>query len=174
MDRDGALPDRCLACNAPAEGYRLKRTLRYSPLAWKIGALIAPFAVLYVGLYTGTQMLFEAFWPLVILLLIFHLVVRKSLKLQIGVCPRHRRLRTTLILVSWLCILAVFGGIFSLQQQGAAGALVLLGAILALFVLVIVQSFVGVQALRLKEISGEHAWISGTGEPFRGNLPELR
>jgi hypothetical protein len=172
MDRDGALPGRCVACNAPTDGYRLRRTLRCSPLAWRIGAFLAPFAVMFLGLYTQTPMLYEAFWPLVILLLIFHLVVRKSLKLQVGICARHRRIRIALISASWLCMLGVLAGIFSLHR-GASGALLLLGAILALIVLATVQSFVGAQALRLKALSDEHAWLSGAGEPFRAELPEL-
>jgi hypothetical protein len=172
MDRDGALPDRCVACNAPAEGYRLKRTLRCSPLAWKIGAVVAPFAVMFFGVYANVDMLLNAFWPLVILMLIFHLAVRKSLKLQIGICPRHRRFRTALILLSWLCIVGVFVGMFTLRE-GTVGVFLLLGSIIALLVLIGVQSFVGAQALRLKTLSADHAWLSGTGGPFRSALPEL-
>ena len=34
MSKDGEFPDRCIKCNAPAEGYRLKKTLIWHPRAW--------------------------------------------------------------------------------------------------------------------------------------------
>ena len=39
--RKGAeLPDRCLKCNEPAEGYRLKRTLSWHPPGWYLLVLL--------------------------------------------------------------------------------------------------------------------------------------
>ncbi|MGH8741994.1 MAG: hypothetical protein ACREUN_13840, partial [Burkholderiales bacterium] len=46
MDRSGALPDRCVICNADAAGYRLPRKLYWAPTAWRIGATATPFVVL--------------------------------------------------------------------------------------------------------------------------------
>jgi len=173
MDRASALPDRCVVCNAPAEGYRLSRKLYWSPLAWRAGALIAPFAAMALGLYLDVAILAMSFWPLVILLLITHTFVRKSLKLELGVCPRHRRLRNTFIALSTACIAGVFAGILSFQT-GIVGIMILLGSVVGLLVLAVMQSYFGAQAIRLKELSPEHAWLARTGAAFRSELPELQ
>ena len=172
MDRAGTLPDRCITCNAPAQGNRLRRKLYCSPAAWKIGASLAPFAALAAGVYLDVSLLAYSFWPLVVILIVANMVVRKSLKLEVGICPRHRDLRFTLIALSWTCIVGVFAGIFTLSG-GATGAIILLGSLLALVVLVVVQSFVGAQAVSLKDVSPDYAWLAGTGEAFRSALPEL-
>lgn len=172
MDREGALPDRCVTCNAPAGGRRLQRRLYRSPLAWRIGAFAAPFVALAAGVALNSEILMAAFWPLAILLAVAHLIVRRSLKLQLGVCARHRRLRILLIVLSVACMAGVFAGIFGYRELPAA-PFVLLGSLLGLVVLAVVQSYAGAQAVRLAALSAEHAWLSGTGAAFRNGLPEL-
>ena len=166
MDRDGALPDRCIACNGEAGGYRLRRKLYYSSAAWRIGASLAPFLVLLAGAWLDLPYAALAFWPLVIVLVIANMFVRKSLKLEVGVCPRHRGLRRALIALSWLAIGGVFAGAF-------VDPWLLVAALGALLVLLALQSFTGVQPLRLSDLSREHAWLAGTGATFRNTLPEL-
>jgi hypothetical protein len=172
MDREGALPDRCVACNAPAGGYRMRRKLYSSPLAWKIGAFAAPFVSLFVGVAVDSDWLMLAFWPLAILAAIAHLFIRRALRLEFGVCARHRRLRYALIALSVACMAGVFIGIFGFRAFPGA-PLVLLGSLVGLLVLVVAQSYAGAQALALRGVSDEHAWLAGTGEPFRSALPEL-
>jgi len=172
MDRAGTLPDRCVACNAPAAGYRLRRTLYCSPLAWKLGAFATPFAVMFLGLSLEVFWMAAAFWPLVILLLIAHAFVRRSLKLELGVCTRHRLLRYFSLALAIACMCGVGAGIITFRT-GYVAAWLLLGSILGLLVLIVLQSTLGAQAVKLKRLSDEHAWLAGTGEPFRGALPEL-
>jgi hypothetical protein len=172
MDRAGTLPDRCVACNQPAGGYRLRRNLYSSPLAWKLGAFATPFAVMFLGLSLDVFWMAAAFWPLVIVLLIAHVFVRRSLKLEIGVCTRHRLLRYFLLALAIACMCGVGAGIIYLRTSYVA-AWLLLGSILGLLVLIVLQSTLGAQAVKLKSLSAEHAWLSGTGEPFRSGLPEL-
>ena len=166
MDRDGVLPDRCIACNGGAEGYRLRRKLYHSSAAWRIGASLTPFLVLLAGAWLELPYAALAFWPLAIILVIANFFVRKSLKLEVGVCPRHRELRYALIALSWTCFAGVFAGIFM-------HPLVVVAAAAGLLVLLALQSFLGVQPLRLAELSREHAWLAGTGASFRNALPEL-
>jgi len=166
MDRNSALPDRCIACNQPAEGYRLRRKLYYSPAAWKVGASLTPFLVLLAGAWLDLPYAAMAFWPLVVVLIIANFFVRKSVKLEVGVCPRHRELRFALITLSWVCVAGVAVGVFT-------HPLFILAAVAALLVMLALQSFLGAQPLRLTELSREHAWLAGTGEAFRGALPEI-
>jgi hypothetical protein len=173
MDREGALPDRCVACNRPAGGRRLRRKLYSSPLAWRIGALATPFVAMAVGLSLGLFLVAALFWPLVIVLMIAHTFVRKSFKVELGLCARHRGLRYLLLALSTACIFGVFAGIVGFRT-GPAMAWLLLASTVALLVLAAVQSRTGAQAVDLKELTPEHAWLSGTGAEFRDALPELQ
>ena len=172
MERSAALPDRCVVCNADAAGGRLKRKFTYSPVAWTIGASLTPFLVVLAGAWFDLPYAAIAFWPLLVVLAIASLFVRKTLKLELGVCGRHRRLRVTLLSLSWLCVVAGVLAAFALTAYRLAG-LVMLASFAALLVLGLAQSYVGVQAVRLKDLSADHAWLTGTGEPFRSSLPEL-
>jgi hypothetical protein len=92
MTRKGAvLPDRCLKCNATAEGYQFERTL-----SW-----ISPWWIL-VLLVLG---------PL--LFAIVYLAVRKQGKVTVGLCPRHRSRRSRIIALSWVTGLAGVGSIIA-------------------------------------------------------------
>jgi len=167
MDRDSALPDRCIACNEPAEGHRLRRKLHCSPAAWKVGASLTPFLAFLAATWLDLPKAALAFWPLVIVAVVANLFVRKSLKFEVGVCKRHEEQRFALLAISWLC----FGGIF-------VGAFMhpvfMLLALIGLLVVLALQSLLGgVQALRLADLTREHAWLAGAGEAFRATLPEL-
>ena len=166
MDRDAELPDRCVACNAPALGFRLKRNLHYSPLAWRIGASLGPFIVLLIGTYANLRPVTLAFLPLLALVIVVHFFVRKGARVKIGVCTRHRSLRTTLISLTWIC---AAGALFA----GAIHPLAWLASLAGLILLWLAQSYVGAQAVRLVELSERHAWLTGTGSAFRATLPEL-
>ena len=170
MDRDGALPDRCVICNDPGSA-RVKRTLYWTPRAWRIGAwAILACAYLLSVVVMGSGAILGVSLLLVVMA---HFALRKSLKLEVGVCPRHRRWRNILRGASIVCILLVVGG-FPMIGMDPTMALMMLGlAGAALLVLSIVQAYVGVQSVRLHELSETHAWLSGTGEPFRAALPEL-
>ena len=150
----------------------MRRKLYCSPLAWKMGAFVTPFAVLALGIYVNVDVLIGAFWPLILGALILNMLIRKSLKVRIALCPRHRRIRILFISASWLCILGVFVGAFTVTF-GIAGTIILLASIAALVTLAIVQSNIGGQAVRLKEINEKHVWLSGTGAAFRADLPEI-
>jgi hypothetical protein len=171
IDRGGALPDRCLVCNQPAEGYRLSRSLYCVPPAWKWGAPIAPFAVLFAGVNLNSDVLMLSFWPLAIILFIANVFIRKSMKLAVGLCPRHRRIGLILQSIMVLCFVGVFAPILPIDYSLRFP--LLMGASLGLLVLGLVQSFTGIQRLTLKELTGEHAWLGGTGSRFRDQLPEL-
>ena len=169
MDLGAALPDRCVACNGEA-AKRISRTLYWSPLAWRLFSVISPFALVWAGVALEMPLLAVLFWPAVIIMLIAHYFVRRKLAVEIAVCARHRRLRAVLQALS----LATLGGIVLIFMNLSPEVWTLLvAAVAALIALAIVQSFVGVQAVSLKKLDGEHAWLGGTGRTFREALPEL-
>jgi nitrate reductase gamma subunit len=171
MDRDAALPDLCVACNAPAQGFRVSRRLYYSPRLWRIGAFLTPFVVMLAGVWLDSNLLIASFWPLALMLVVANFFVRKSLKLELGLCARHRRLRYLLLGLSALAILGVVLGVF--RYYSSPFDTVLLVSILALVVLGVVQSYLGATAVRLNALDEKHAWLTGTGAAFRNALPEL-
>lgn len=88
MVRKGAeLPDRCLKCNASAEGYRFKRSLTWLSPYWAILILVCgpiPFAIIYLCLCARG-------------------------KLTAGLCPVHRTSRRRAIAIGWLTVLLGVG-----------------------------------------------------------------
>ncbi|MFO0959177.1 MAG: hypothetical protein U0800_17395 [Isosphaeraceae bacterium] len=84
--RKGAIfPDRCVRCNAPAEGYRLRRNLSWHhPLIYLV--LLANLLI-YV---------------------IVALAVRKTAQFDIPICRVHRAKRRNAILIAWGLVLASF------------------------------------------------------------------
>jgi|tagenome__1003787_1003787.scaffolds.fasta_scaffold20965411_3 hypothetical protein len=169
MDREGALPERCVLCNAQA-GKRVARTLYWTPTAWRYLSWLVPLGVLIAGIALRVPWMALAFWPAVIVVGIAQYLVRKKLKLELGVCARHDRQRTVLAALS---IAAIVGAIALGASQLIAsrmGLIVLMAAILALAVL---QRYIGVQAISLKRLDADHAWLGGTGKSFREALPEL-
>ena len=170
MDRDATLPARCVVCNQPA-ARRLARTLYYSPRAWRIGAFLTPFALMWLGMWSGEVALLVAFWPAVIILFIAHFFVRKKLRIELGACQRHWRIRLVTqaasVAAMGLVVLALVN--FQLDTSGLTLAL----AAGALIVLAVLQSYSGLQAVGAQRLTAEHAWLARTGRPFREALPEL-
>ncbi|HEX3447629.1 MAG TPA: hypothetical protein VHS97_05215, partial [Isosphaeraceae bacterium] len=88
MARKGAvLPDRCLKCNAPAEGRPFKRSLSWASPYWALSIfLIGP--ILFIVVYT---------------------IVSRRGKVSVSLCPRHRMERLRAIALGWLAALAGIG-----------------------------------------------------------------
>src|SRR5207249_3666533 len=76
------LPDRCVRCNAPANGYKLKRQLYWHPSAYYLLILIS--LLIYV---------------------IVAVIIRKKALIHVGLCDQHRAQRKWTILGSWLAAL---------------------------------------------------------------------
>jgi hypothetical protein len=170
MDRGGALPERCIVCNANA-GHRLTRTLYSSPLAWRICATAIPFTALGIGVAAQTPLLVGLFWPLVLLLMVAHTFVRKKIELELGMCRRHRQIRLMLGVLSAACL----AGIIAITIIGPGlGFLPVMGVlVLTLLVLAIAWSYTGAQAVMISKLTDEHLWLARTGKPFLVALPEL-
>jgi len=139
-------PDRCVRCNAPANGYRLKRTLYWHPPAYYLLILLN--------------------------LLIYALVaafIRNKAIVRIGLCEKHRVRRRWGILV---CSVGVAGGI-GLIVAGAmegSGAAILAGIGLLLGG-AIYGGFTGARVSPAK-ITKENVWLKGVNKEFLAELPE--
>lgn len=139
-------PDRCTKCNAPANGFRLKRTLYWQHPAY--------YFLLLCNL---------------LILLIVILIVRKKAILHIGLCEQHRKLRLQAIAICWIGVLGGVGALiagvaFESWWTALVGLLLLLGGA--------IYGAVRGTTVTATKIDKEHVWIKGVHPDFLAELPE--
>jgi len=143
---EATLPDRCVKCNAPANGFRLKRVLYWQHPAY--------YLLLLCNL---------------LILLIVVLIVRKKAILHVGLCEKHRAKRKRGLIIGWSSVvigvgLLICGAGFSSGWTAFAGGLVLVvggitGAVMA-------------TVITPTKITKENVWVSGVHQDFLAQLPE--
>lgn len=141
MDRSAVLPDRCIKCNEPANGYRRSMNLVYVP---------------------RSQQLLHGAWSY---------LAAKRAKIDIGLCDRHRRSRAvTLALVSVAVIIASII-IFTQVGATDAVLPLLATAGLSAGVIGLLWAAVSGRQVRATNITDTHIWLRGAGEEFLASLP---
>ncbi|PWU15656.1 MAG: hypothetical protein C5B50_15115 [Verrucomicrobia bacterium] len=142
---EAALPDRCVRCNAPANGFRLRRKLYWHHPAWYLLIIISLLVYAIVAI-----------------------CIRKKAVVNIGLCEQHRAQRKWFIIGSWLAVLGglglLIGGISASSGKTALGGIVLLlgGAIFAAIKVPVVSA---------TKMDDAYVWAKGAGEQFLGQLP---
>lgn len=139
-------PDRCIKCNAPTNGYHLKRVLYWHHPAY--------YLLLLCNL---------------LILIIVVLIVRKKAIVHIGVCEKHRAQRKMDLIIGWS---GALGGIVMLFASIVmeSGWVALAGGVVLLFGLI----WGGVRAplVTASKITKQNVWISGAKREFLDTLPE--
>lgn len=139
-------PDRCVKCNAPANGFRLKRVLYWQPAAY--------YLLLLLNL---------------LILVIVLLIVRKKAVLQIGLCAKHRTQRVRAIVIGWtgaLCGLALgIGGI--VYQSGWIAVIGFVG-----FLVAAIYGGIVAPMISPAKITKEYVWVKRIHRDFLAGLPE--
>ena len=143
---DASLPDRCVRCNAPANGYRLKRKLWWHPPAYY--ALILLYLLIYV---------------------VVAILVRRKAVLMVGLCERHRNQRSRFIITGWLLLL---GGFAVLIVGGSFQPLLILVGLLAMLGGLVVAMLMPTRIVYPTRITRDLAWVKGAGSAFLADLPE--
>lgn len=143
--RDGApFPDRCVRCNEPAEGYRLKKTYYWHPPAW------------YLLIFAG-----------VLIYAIAAMVARKKASFAVSLCQRHRSRRVLLISLG-------IGIPFLALAAWIVSGNVVMGTILLISILVgPVLAVLGAQLMTPKRIEDGYAYLKGAHPEFLASLPLL-
>ncbi|MDB6023557.1 MAG: hypothetical protein JWQ04_3414 [Pedosphaera sp.] len=142
-------PDRCVKCNAPANGFRLKRVLYWQHPAY--------YLLLLCNL---------------LVLLVVVLIVRKKAVLHVGLCGLHRAQRKQTILIGWLGALGgltVGLGAFAFSSTWAAvfgvtGFLV--------FIASAIYGALKGPMVSAAKVTKENVWLKGVHRDFMANLPE--
>jgi hypothetical protein len=140
-------PDRCVKCNAPVHGWRLKRNLYWHP----------PYVLLLIVLS-------------LLIGLIVAMIVRQNAKVEIGLCEAHRSKRVRNMIIGAVLTVAGIGLIVAaaIFEKG----LLVLFAIAALIcgIVFMVQATI----ISAKRIDSKFVWIKGVCRPFLDMLPEWR
>lgn len=139
-------PDRCIKCNAPANGFRLKRVLYWQHPAY--------YLLLLCNL---------------LVLLIVVLIVRKKAILHIGLCEAHRKQRLMAIII---CIVGLLGGLGVIIAGGVMGSGWLALAGVVFFLTGAVWGVVWGRTITPTKIDKEFVWVTGAGKAFLDELPE--
>ena len=139
-------PDRCIKCNGPANGYRLKRVLYWQHPAY--------YLLLLCNL---------------LVLLVVILIVRKKAVLHIGLCQTHRDQRKLAIIA---CVTGMLGGVAMIIAGGvyANGWVALTGVVL--FLTGAVWGIVMGRTIAAVKIENDIVTISGAGRTFLAEFPE--
>ena len=148
MTKDALLPDRCVKCNAPAHGFRLKRSL-----SWHHPALIV---LIFVAL---------------LIYLVVALTVSKRATVYIGLCAEHLQRRRNLLIVGWamLAIGLITPVIaFANEYVGIAllGMVLVVGSVIWL-VLVL-------RVVKVKRIDDRYVWLKGIDPNYLAQFPSLQ
>ena len=144
MDRLAQLPDRCVKCNAYANGYRLKRRLSWhSPVYYALLFSILVYAIVAA-------------------------CVREKATIHIGLCEQHRKKRATTILSSVGFVLLGFVTLMAaLANESAA-----LGfAGVALLLAGIIVACLAYTVVRPMKIDARYIWLSGVDREYLLQLP---
>lgn len=149
MDKAAPLPETCVTCNAPADGFTIRRRLVWHS-AWLYLLLLVNVLVYIVAV----------------------LIVQKKAVIRVGLCPLHRRRRRTCLLIAWSLVIlsmALPVGLMILYPDAASFGFI------ALPFLLICGALIGIFGGRVvypKRIDDQFAWISGVSPAFLNRLPE--
>ena len=140
------LPDRCVKCNAPAHGVKLKRKLTWHHPAIFILILVATLIYLIVAM-----------------------IVRKTATVELGLCEEHMAKRRRNVFITWLLILLGVAG-FIMAIIVADNTFLLAGIILILAG--IIYALVALRIVTPARIDDKFAWLKGVNKDYLDELPQ--
>ncbi len=148
VPKGAELPDRCLKCNAPAQGYRFVRNLSWLNPLWFVLFLMSP--LIYIIVY---------------------FILRKRGRVAAGLCQRHRKLRRRAIAIGWLTELAGIAVILiPLAFSTWNPTIPVIGGIVLLLV-GFVGGRIGAQVLIPKRINKEFIWLDKVSRELLAEYP---
>ncbi len=151
MSHDGVFPDRCVRCNRPADGYRLKRTLHWHN-PWLLLLFLAN-ALIYV---------------------VVAMIAQKKVTITVGLCRKHRRMRRFFLSVNALVFAAAVAALYCGLAMGSSDLRVLGGQLfVAFFFTTLAALLSGAQVVYVKKIDDRHARVGGVKKAFLEQLDEL-
>jgi len=145
MDKNAVLPDRCVKCNEPAFGGRLKRKLSWHHPAIYLLLLVAFLIYLIVAM-----------------------VLRKTANVEVGVCERHKKARRRSILITWASIVFSFI-LFYLAAVRDDGGVALFGIVLLIGA--VIFGIITIRLVAPTKIDDRFVWLRGVNKEYLNELP---
>jgi len=145
MVKEAPLPDRCVKCNAPANGVRLRRRL-----AWHSPVL---YLLIFVAL---------------LIYAILAAVLSKRATIYIGLCAEHFQRRRKKIAVGWILLA---GGLISIIV-GFAYEYPIIGLLgFAVFLFALIWLIVISRVVTPKKIDDRLVWLNGINSAYLSQFP---
>ncbi len=179
MDRDGRLPDRCVLCNEPGNGKRLDRRSVCSPRFWRLTTIGVPAAMFAASQMAPFGMLRGwfipwVFMPMVLIMLVFHLIVRERVRFDYALCKVHWHWHVRSFAVSVTALLMVIVLLIELITNGSSHtAVAMLFMILVMVLLELGRRYMGPLRVRASKTDPRHIWLRGAGSAFRESFPQV-
>ena len=146
VSKGAQLPDRCVKCNAPAHGAKLKRKLSWHHPAIFILILVATLIYFIVAM-----------------------IVRKTATVEVGLCQEHlAKRRRNVIITLTLILLGVCGFVLTVIVGDN-------NFLLAGIFLILAGIIYGVVALRIvtpARIDDRFVWLNGVNRDYLNELPQ--
>ena len=180
LERGGRLPDHCVFCNKPAHGAHFGQKLYR--VSWTAAAFLILLATLGLSAVLAWGNLADRNFVAWIVLLgllpsLFSLLMntlaraRKWFTVELGVCGTHRNMAQVGTVLNFLGALVLIGSYLMSRILGALSGPELFATLLVALSLHVVASVIGAGRIYLKRLTGDYAWLGGTGQPFRDALP---
>jgi uncharacterized membrane protein len=171
IPRNSPLPDRCVFCNQPANGYRVNRTYR-----WQHPAILSPLLLLLFLPFTEKALnnapvalvLAAAIAvAVVVAVVVISFIFSRWSKTAIPLCPRHRK-RRVISIAAALSGVAVAIAIFSsgISKLSPLFVFALILAPASLMALIIANRLIAPT-----RITRTHVFLNGASEAFLAELP---
>jgi hypothetical protein len=147
MDKTASLPDYCVKCNAPANGLRLQKRLRWHhPLLY---LLVSPGVLIYAIVAT---------------------VLSQQAIITFGICADHKRRRRIIWAIgAALLIIGLLMPVAALaNESGGVAGIGFLILLVAIVWLVMASKFVNV-----KKMDERFVWMTGINQDFLAHFPAL-
>ena len=145
MVKEAPLPDRCVKCNAPANGLRLRRSL-----SWH-------HPVLYLLIFVG-----------VLIYVILASVLGKRATVYVGLCAEHFQRRRKRLAIGWILFV---GGLF-FPPIAFANDYPLMGVLgLTVFLFSLIWLIAVSRVVTAKKIDDRLVWLNGVNSAYLSQLP---
>jgi hypothetical protein len=148
MHKNADLPDRCVKCNAPADGQRVRRKLSWHHPAYFFFLLLN-----------------------VIIFIIVSSAVRKRATVQIGLCKEHHLKRRRDLKISWSTALIGFLIFFLGLAEYIPSGGIFIG--LCLFSFGIIYGVLSTQIVKPSKIDDYYVWLKGINNDYLSQFPQL-
>lgn len=147
MSKDAQLPDQCVKCNAPANGFKLKRKLTWHHPALYVVILVA--------------------W---IIYLVLAMALSKRATVFLGLCAEHVKRRKTFLLIGWtMFAIGVITPVIAFSNDyPGIGAFGILLVFISIFWLVFANRVVTV-----KKIDDLYVYLNGIDANYLAQFPSV-